>query len=113
MSYTYLYNHFDSGQRGGEILWMRRANSDRNTASIQAAIESCYQVYSCKGYLWNEELPEQKAKLFHENQNTRWFILLRHKDLSQSSIQTNRQFLAVPNSVNLKYFAFKRTERGI
>lgn len=42
--HTYVDDHADSGKCGCQVLWMRRSDSDRNTASIQTAIEGGYQV---------------------------------------------------------------------
>lgn len=43
----YLNNHLDSGQSGGQVLGMGGPDSNRHTASVQAAIESGNQVDSC------------------------------------------------------------------
>lgn len=47
VSYSYLNNHLDSGQSGGQILRVRGSDCDWHTASIQAAIEGSDQIDSC------------------------------------------------------------------
>ncbi len=35
----YLHDHLDGGQRGGDVLWVRRSHRDRHTTGIKAAIK--------------------------------------------------------------------------
>lgn len=43
-----LDNHLDGGQRGGDVLRVRRSHRDGNAAGVQAAVEGCDQVNTCR-----------------------------------------------------------------
>lgn len=35
----YLHDHLDGGQRGRDVLWVRRSHRDRNATGVKAAVK--------------------------------------------------------------------------
>lgn len=52
-----LDDHLDGGQRGGDVLGVRRPHRDGNAAGVQAAVERRDQVDACRRN--REEKPEE------------------------------------------------------
>lgn len=44
---AYINNHADSRQGGRKVLRVRRSDVDRNTSSIEAAVEGGDQINAC------------------------------------------------------------------
>ena len=63
--FFYLHDHLDGGQRGGDVLRVRRSHRDRHAAGVKAAVKRHDEVDTW----WREEEEEEEEEEGEEGGN--------------------------------------------